>query len=130
MILCEVRKRLEGYDGIAYTHGLGTALWGENTLALRTGDDNHTARSQTDRELLCGLGVKFVESYEAVPYLYRMEKYSNNNTARQPDFLPCGALDRFHSHRLCLLEIYFNFCSLKVMTLIFAFGKVFGFHKI
>lgn len=116
------------YDGIAYIHGLGKALW-ERTPWLRTGDDSHTAGSEADRELLCGLGVKFVESYELVPYLYRMEKYSNNNTTRQPDFLPCSALDRFHSRRLCLLEIYFIFCPLKVMTLIFAFGKVFGFHK-
>lgn len=124
----EVRKRREEYDGIAYIHGLGKALW-ERTPWLRTGDDSHTAGSEADRELLCGLGVKFVESYELVPYLYRMEKYSNNNTTRQPDFLPCSALDRFHSRRLCLLEIYFIFCPLKVMTLIFAFGKVFGFHK-
>lgn len=58
-----MRKRsLEEYAGIAYTHGLGKALWGENTLALRTGDDNHAGGSETDRELLCGLGVKFVES--------------------------------------------------------------------
>lgn len=68
-----MRRRREEYDGIAYIHGLGKALW-ERTPWLRTGDDNHTAGSEADRELLCGLGVKFVESYELVPYLYRMEK--------------------------------------------------------
>lgn len=67
-----MRKRGEEFDGLVYTHSLGKAF-GERTHWAGDRRQHLTAGNEADWELLCGLCVKFVESYGSIPRLLRME---------------------------------------------------------